>query len=74
MNHKTVKTISNILFYMAIIIGGYGIFKTIITYINTPPGVCPISSYRQYLIYALGLSVLSLIATWFNDRRLGNRD
>lgn len=68
MKYKIAKITSDILFYLAIIIGGYGIIKTAMAYMNTPSGVCPFSSYQGYLIFALVLSVLSLLISWINLR------
>jgi len=59
---KIKPTISNITFIIALIIGGYGVTRTILNYINLPPGVCPVENYRIYMYIALGLSLISIVS------------
>ena len=60
---KKIKlSISNVSFIIALIIGGYGVTRTIMNYINLPPGVCPVENYRIYMYIALGLSLISIVS------------
>jgi ABC-type Na+ efflux pump permease subunit len=74
MHYKSVKAVSDILFWIAVILGGYAVIRTGITYIKTPPGVCPISSYRHYVVYAILFSIASLLLTWVNNKRMRKKD
>lgn len=64
MKEKTIKRISNLFFFLAFIIGGYAVIRTIINYANVPPGACPISSYREYMVIAVIFAVISMILDW----------
>lgn len=72
MNKKNIKVISDVCFFLAVILGGYAIIRTIINYVSLPPGVCPVSNYRFYIVVALIFAVVSIVLSWISVRKKDN--
>lgn len=67
---KTVKAmlkISNITFYISLIIAAYALFKIYILYKNLPPGICPLQDMKPLLIISLVFSAINLIFSYIAE-------
>ncbi len=69
MKHlKTIKLISNILFWLGV---ATAIAAAVLTYTqsaNLPPGTCPMDRFRWVTYTALGVLSVSLVFSFLTDR------
>jgi len=66
---KVLSIFSNVFLAAAAAIGLYALFRTYQLYQSLPPGACPIDPNRNLLYIAVGLSLLSLILSFFEPKK-----
>lgn len=74
MNPKTLKMLSNILFYSSVV---FAVGILVITYVDReklPAGVCPIQDNQNWLIMAIGLLVLTTIVSSIVELKLKKQE
>lgn len=64
---KTMKLISNILFWLGVALGAAALLKSYIESASLPPGVCPFDQNRWLTFTALGVLLASLIFSFLTD-------
>lgn len=67
---KNLEKISNYIFYIGVLVAGYGLYKSFISTRGLPPGACPIEDNRPKLYLAIGLLLISYIMSFINDRQI----
>lgn len=64
-----METVSDILFYLGLIVGGYGFLQIYISKRGLPEGACPIESNIEFIALAILLFMVSLTLSFISDYR-----
>lgn len=65
---EKIKKISDYIFYLGVIVAGYGLYKSYIATRGLPAGACPIEDNRPKLYLAIGLLLVSFLMSFINER------